>query len=169
MRRITTEKNRWVSQSNKKDEGRLLQKCVPPPPPTPPNQKNALNLTRMQDMHFTESPSILHYTFSNTHRSPLELLFWDLRRAYSAHFSAMRAFWIDSMHIACAHLMLSLAARRRHSPGGIIISAPGPELLSFGVQRDRGWFQHHGQQPALYYHGSWAEIIAARKSGVSPH
>lgn len=38
----------------------------------------------------------------------------------------MRAFWIDSRHIACAHLMLSLAARRRHSPGSIIISAPGP-------------------------------------------
>lgn len=56
--------------------------------------------------------------------------------------------------------MLCFVVRR-----AISLAAAGSQhhgqLLLFSIQRDSGWFQHHGQLPTLYYYGSWSELILA--------
>lgn len=116
---------------------------------------------------------MLHYACSKTHCSLLDPLFLDVYAMFHACISHIQnifqcchlshwkaAFWINNSHSICMHLMLSSVVRRAISLAASVPQHHG-QLLLFSIQRDSGWFQHHGQLPTLYYSGSWSELILA--------
>lgn len=122
-----------MSQSNRSDEGMLLRKWGF----FPPKSKECLKSHKHAGYALHRE---LFYIALYIFQYPMLPIRTSILRsvccAYSAHFSAIRAFWIDSRHIVCVHLMLSLQSccEACHSPGGIIISPPGPGSFHFAFK-----------------------------------